>query len=131
MTSNNSTIWKKLWWAYFALSALAWSTSLFRIGSVYDAVMAVFAGYGIVGMWGYLRGLGIGWRKFWIAYLVLFVGYLLYVIGRLAWLAVQYPTGMVFYMLIATMLLCTPQCLALWRYSFRSDALWQAARVAA
>ncbi|WP_158886656.1 hypothetical protein [Rhodanobacter sp. L36] len=130
MTKSDSRIWKGLWWAYFALLALAGVSSCFGIHSLLDALLAVFNAYGLVGLWGYLRHLAIGWRRFWIVYFVLFVADAVYGVGLIAWLAWHSHAAMYYYMFAGAILLFAPQCLALWRYGFRSSSIWQAARVA-
>ena len=131
MTRNDSRSGKSLWWVYFGLLALAWFASLFDIHSLFDALLALFYGYGLVGLWGYLRDVAIGWRIFWATYLILFSAAVLYSIGLIAWFALQTSSGMLYAILVAGILLCIPQCVALWRYSFRSALLWQTAPVAA
>lgn len=130
MTANDSRIWTGLWWAYFVLVSLTTISSWFQIHSVLDGILAVFNGYGLVGLWGYLRRTAIGWRRFWVLYLVLFSVAAVYSVGLVAWAAVVSRTAMLYYMIVATTLLCIPQWLALWRYGFRSTPIWQAARVA-
>jgi hypothetical protein len=127
MTQTNSRIWNILWWSYFALLAIATISSWFRVHSLSDALLAVFGGFGLVGLWGYLRRVNIGWPKFWIAYFILFTTYALYSIGLIAWLAWQAHAVTYYYVAIGAALLVTPQGLALWRYGFRSGSLWRVA----
>ena len=131
MTANDSRIWTSLWWAYFLLILLTTISSWFRIHTVLDAALAVFNGYGLVGLWGYLRRKAIGWRKFWVTYFVLFLIAAIYSLGLVTWAALLSHTAMLYYVAVAAILLCIPQCLALWCYGFRSSSIWQAARVAA
>lgn len=131
MTQLDSRIWKGLWWAYFALLALTTVSSCFGIHSSLDALLDVFNAYGLVGLWGYLRGLAVGWRKFWVVYFILFVADTVYSVGLIAWFAWQSHAAMYYYMSVAAALLCIPQGLALWYYGFRSSSIWQAAQVAA
>jgi hypothetical protein len=131
MTHTDSRILKKLWWCYFALVALTTISSWFRIQSALDAMLAVFNGYALVGLWGYLRSSAIGWRKFWAVYFVLFMLSAAYSIGMVAWAAALSHTFMLYCILAVAILLCAPQCFALWRYAFRNTSIWQAARVAA
>jgi hypothetical protein len=131
MTASDSRTWASLWWSYFALIVLTTVASWFRIHTVLDAVLAIFNGYGLVGLWGYLRRMAIGWRKFWIVYFVLFLVAAVSSVGPVAWAALLSHSAMLYYMVVASILLCAPQCLALWRYGFRSASIWQAARVAA
>jgi hypothetical protein len=131
MTHTNSHTWQNLWWAYFVLLALVFVRSLFGIHSPLDVFSAIFDGFGLVGLWGYLRGTAIGWRMFWAIYFALLVVQVICGVGGIALFAVQSGTVMSYAMLAALILLVIPQCLALWRYAFRSRAIWQAARVAA
>ena len=131
MTKTDSHIWKGLWWVYFAVVALSTISSWFRTHSILDALLDVFSGFALVGLWGYLRGLAIGWRNFWIAFFVFFTVDAAYSVGLVAWVAFQSHAAMYYWMLAAAILLCIPQCLALWRYGFRSNSMWRAARVAA
>ncbi len=130
MTHTISRPWKILWWSYFALVAITTVSSWFGIRSVSGALLAVFNGYALVGLWGYLRHVSIGWRKFWIVYFLLFAAYAIYSIGLFAAVAWQSHAAMYYYMAVGAVFLVTPQCLALWRYGFRSSSLWQAAQVA-
>lgn len=131
MTQTHSRIRQILWWCYFTLMAIATVSSWTRVRSLPDALWAVFGGYALVGLWGYLRRVTIGWRKFWMAYFILFTGYVLYSIGLLAWVAWQAHATTYLYVAMGAVLLVTPQCLALWRYGFRGSSIWQAAPVAA
>ena len=131
MTQTDSRIWKSLWWAYFVVVVITTVSSWFGIHSLLDALLAFFNAYALVGLWGYLRRVSIGWRKFWIVYFILFAAQAVYGVGLVAWLAWQSHAAMYYYMFVAAILLCIPQCLALWRYGFRSSSIWQAARVAA
>jgi len=131
MTQTNSHIWKNLWWAYFILLALVLVRSLFSIHSSLDAVSAVFNGLGLIGLWGYLRGVAIGWRMLWSIYLALFVISMIFGIAGTALFAAKSGSVVSYSMFVALILLAIPQCLALWRYAFRSRAIWQAAQVAA
>lgn len=131
MTQLNSRILNILWWCYFVLMALAMVSSWLRIHSVLDAVLAVFGGYGLVGLWGYLRRVAVGWRKFWIVYFIIFVAAALCGVGLIAWVAGVTHSATSYFVLIAAILLCAPHCFALWHYAFRSDPMWQAARVPA
>jgi putative Ca2+/H+ antiporter (TMEM165/GDT1 family) len=91
---------------------------------------AIFDGFGLVGLWGYLRGIAIGWRVFWGIYLALLVVQIACGIAGTALFAAKSGTVMAYLFAIALFLLAAPQCWALWRYAFRSSAIWQAAKVA-
>jgi hypothetical protein len=131
MTQIDSRIRKSLWWAYFVVVALTTISSWFDISSLLDALLAVFNAYALVGLWGYLRRISIGWRKLGVVYSALFAAQAVYGIGLVSWLAWQSHAAMYYYMVVAAILLSIPQCLVLWRYGFRSASIWQAARVAA
>ena len=130
MTHNNSRTWQSLWWAYFFLLALIFVRSLFNIHSPLDMLAAILDGFGLVGLWGYLRGIAIGWRVFWGIYLALFLIELACGVAGTALFAAKSGAVMPYLLVIALLLLAAPQCLALWRYAFRSGAIWQAANVA-
>ena len=131
MTQITSRTWQNLWWAYFVLLALVFVRSLFDIHSPLDAFSAIFDGFGLVGLWGYLRRITIGWRMFWVIYLVLLAVQVACGVAGIALYAAKSGTVTSYAMLAALILVVIPQCLALWRYAFRSRAIWQAARVAA
>jgi hypothetical protein len=131
MAQTNSRIWKILWWSYFALVAITTISSWFDIHSVSDALLAVFNAYALVGLWGYLRRVSIGWRKFWIVYSALFTAYAVYGVGLVASLAWQSHAAMYYYMVVGAVPLVAPQCLALWRYGLCNASIWQPTQVAA
>jgi hypothetical protein len=131
MTQTNSRIWKNLWWAYFVLLALVLIRSLFSIQSPLDAAIAAFDGLGLVGLWAYLRSVAIGWRMLWVLYLVLFAVAIFCGVAGIALFAAKSGTIMSYVTLTALSFVTIPQWFALWRYVYRSPAIWQTARVAA
>lgn len=131
MAQSESRIWKIFWWSYFAVLAITTVSSWFGIRSVSEVLLAVVDGYALVGLWGYLRQVSIGWRKFWVVYFALFTAYAVYGIGQFAWLAWQSHAAMYYAMTVGAVLLIAPQYWALWRYAFRSTAIWQTTQAAA
>ncbi len=116
---------RTLWWIYFALIALYWLLAVFSVHTLSDGLQAAFFGFGLVGLWGYLRHVAIGWRALWIAYLALFV---LWVVGNIVLHFVRGPAAGVLPALIAAfgvLLVFGLAAWALWRYSFRCASLWQ------
>ena len=131
MTQTNSRIWKNLWWAYFALLALALGWSLFSIRSPLDVASVVFNGLGLAGLWAYLRGVAIGWRMLWVLYLALFAFAIFCGVAGIALFAAKSGTILPYVMLAQVSLATIPQWFALWCYAFRRPTVWQTARVAA
>jgi hypothetical protein len=131
MTQTKSRTWQNLWWAYFVLLVLVFVRSLFNIHSPPDVIWTIFDGFGLVGLWGYLRCMAIGLRAFWAIYLALLMIQVICAVAGIALFAAKSDTVMSYAMLAALFLLAIPQCFAIWRYAFRSRAIWQAARVAA
>lgn len=106
-----------LWWAYFAVIVLSFLLLLVRLRSAQDAVVVIFEGVGLVGVWGYLRGVAVGRRVFWLAYL--WVAVVLAVCG-IAGLALVWGTPGVerlSFVFAAGVLLAVPEFVAIWRYS--------------
>ena len=122
---------RPFWTAYFCLACLAWLFGLvFGDHSPIDLLNSALFGMGLVGLWGYINDLRIGWRLFWVAFFVFSsaaVGYLLLVLlaepamrgDSEAWIILAVGVALAF-----------PQWLAWWRYAFRSPHLWAASDVA-
>ena len=116
-----------LWWLYFVLIALDCLGTVLRVHSVLDGVQLAFWALGLVGLWGYLRPVRILARRFWMAYLGLFV---LWIVFNIAVLFGRHPDAGLMPSLAASLVLalvCGPQVWALWCYVFRSPRVWRAA----
>ncbi len=117
-----------LWWLYFAFIAWSWVRSLIDLHGIPDFVLSIFNGYGVVGLWGYLRGTIIGWRTFWVVYFVFFIAEVGYSVLPAGWLGVQSGSLVVLSMVVGAALVCVPQGVALWRYAFHNQQAWRSAR---
>ena len=116
-----------LWWLYFAFTAWWWVLSLFDLHGIPDFVLAIFNGYGVVGLWGYLRGTVIGWRRFWAVYFVLFIVEVGYSVLPAGWLGVQSGYPHVLGVVVCAALVCVPQGDAHKRNAFHNQQAWRAA----
>jgi len=116
-----------MWWVYFVLvGVLTLSGMLQGPWSPLDVLASIFAAFSLVGLWGYIRQVPIGWKQFWVVYfaLSLFLSVVL-TVGILV--AVELPPGTLglFLALLALGgLFAAPLYVALWRYAFRSAHLW-------
>jgi len=117
---GNSVRARSWWWAYFALSVVMNLVSILLARSPLDALNAVFCGLGLVCLWGYIRGLAVGWRQFWAVYLLL---NLLLGFVSLALNAGEVPIAM---LALATAFVF-PLLLANYRYAFKRPEIWGAA----
>jgi hypothetical protein len=90
--------------------------------SPFDLALSVFFSFGLVGLWGFIRNVAIGWRPFWVGYFVLVMVGVLYSIGDL----VLGPAVDTDFLLVAGVacLITIPQWAALWSYAFRSPGIW-------
>ena len=105
------------WWAYFALSVAMNLVSILLARSPLDALNAVFYGLGLVCLWGYIRGLAVGWRQFWAVYLLL---NLLLGLVSLALNAGEVPMAL----LVLATVFVFPLFLANYRYAFMQPEIW-------
>lgn len=117
-----------MWWIYFALISVYWLLAVFSMHSVLDVLQMVFWAVGLVGLFGYLRRMAIGWWQLWGGYLVLFT----------VWVAVNIvngfmhaPPGNTMASLAAAVVIVLvfgPAAWALSRYALRCPDLWRASR---
>lgn len=111
------------WWAYLALFIVANLVSILMARSPLDALDAVFRGFGLVCLWGYIRGLAVGWRQFWVAYLLLSL--LLELVSlvlniRQSWV----DAGSVIALHAVAAAIAFPLYLANYRYAFKCPDIW-------
>jgi hypothetical protein len=106
------------WWAYFALSVVMNLVLILLARSPLDAVNAVFSGLGLVCLWGYIRGLAVGWRQLWAVYLLL---NLLLSLVSLSLNAGEVP----FALLAISTVFAFPLFLANYRYAFKRPEIWR------
>ena len=116
-----------LWWRfYFALLCVLFALSaLSGPASPLDVALTVVHAFALVGLFGYLRSVAIGWREFWLVYLGLSLS--LHATGlafALSHEAVR-ETGLAVILTLLALLML-PMFLALWRYAFRCPGLWAA-----
>jgi len=113
-----------LWWLYFALIALDCLIAVFLVHSVLDGLQLAFWALGLVGLWGYLQRVPILGRRAWMAYLGLFVTWL---VLNIAVHYSRHPDAGLMPSLMASLglaVVCGPLAWALWCYVFRSPRLW-------
>lgn len=123
--TGNQRVW---WWAYFALSCLALVASI-ATGwrwSLRDVLAPMFYAIGLVGLWGYLRGIALGPRAFWRVYFCATLAGAAWSVGHTLLQAGHSDATFLLPLLLAAVALCLPSWLALWRYAFRSGSMWQA-----
>lgn len=114
-----------LWWLYFGLIALDCVFAVLQVHSVLDGLQLAFWALGLVGLWGYLRRVAIVHRRAWMAYLALFV---LWLVFNIVVLFGRHPDAGLMPSLAASLglaVVCGPQAWALWCYVFRSPRVWR------
>ena len=116
-----------LWWAYFMLLVGLTLLGFLFTGSPLDVAYGIFDAVGLIGLWGWLRQVAIGWRAFWACYLALTVLFSL-LEAAIGFFGASPPDFQTLVLgLCAIVLLLSPLYVALWRYAFRSDSVWVAA----
>ncbi len=117
-----------LWWIYLALMGLNWVLSWFDARTLVDMLGIAFWGMALAGLAGYLLRRALGPRLLWMAYLALFVLWLLVQAGMM--IARNPGAGVLASVAAAgaTALVFGPTAWALWRYAWRCPDLWLAAR---
>ena len=114
-----------LWRAYFVLLLLVFVLGTF-VGphSVPVLLKTIFYAFGLVAIWGLIRGIAIGWRPFWIVYFWLVMAGVVYTLAALAFgPGAPWPLGL--WLVVGGGLLVTaPQWVALWLYAFRRPGIW-------
>lgn len=115
-----------LWLGYWVLMVVLSGFSLLTgLDHPLDLVEGVFHALSLVALWGWLRGIAIGTSGLWRGYLVLLM---LSLRLRMAWSFFQpggesaAEWGLV---LVIVLGVNGPLWYALWRYGFRSEAIWQ------
>lgn len=122
---------KSKWWSvYFSLMSLAFVASLL-LGNhpPIRFLTYIFNGLGLVGLWGYISDKALGWRVFWIVYLVFSIALAALNFVPSLWDGLQHDLPWLSLLLVAV-LIQLPGWIALWRYAFRSPHIWQRAVVA-
>lgn len=126
--STKKSTW---WWIYFAFQLFVWIFELFTGGHApVDLLLSAFFGIGLVGFWGYLRGVSIGPRVLWPIYFCLLVAAAAYGAGSALLRAAHSDAAFIVPLLLVVVVLTYPLWLALWRYAFRSNDIWRASRIA-
>lgn len=128
--ASNKSVW---WWAYFALSIAV------LVGSIVtgwrwplrDALQSAFSAIGLLGLWGYLRGVPIWARTFWVGYFDVTLAGAAWVVGRTLLQAAHSDPLFLVSLLLVAVAFCIPSWLALWRYAFRSASMWHHVAAAA
>lgn len=116
-----------LWWLYFALIALDCVFAVLQVHSYMDGLQLAFWALGLVGLWGYLQHVAIIGRRAWLAYLALFVAWIVF---NIAVLFGRHPDAGLMPSLAASLGLAVmngPLVWALWCYVSRSPRVWQPA----
>ncbi|MEZ5463566.1 hypothetical protein [Dokdonella sp.] len=124
MNHPENTVPSYIWWFYFALSLLLSVVSLIQgVSSPIELAFGIVNAFALVGLWGYISQVAVGWRLFWVLYFVAsvvanIVGFALFAAGigqrDFAFLAI----------VSFSIVLVAPMYLALWRYAFRSPKVW-------
>lgn len=114
-----------LWTVYFVFLLL-----VFVLGTVLgphsplELLKTIFFGFGLVALWGLIRGIAIGWRLFWVVYFCLVMAGVAYTIGNLAFGSdAPWPLSLWLFVL-GGLLVTVPQWVALWLYAFRRPGIW-------
>lgn len=113
-----------LWWVYFALITINCAVAVLQVHTLPDGLQLGFWALGLVGLWGYLQRVPILDRRVWMAYLALFV---LWLVFNVAVLFGRHPDAGLMPSLAASLglaVVCGPQAWALWCYVFRSPRVW-------
>lgn len=113
------------WWCgYLVLLVLFVVLGLLRgPGSPIGVIFALLHTFALVGVYGYVYGIAIGWREFWAGYLVLAIALDLAAAVLGYWLEPLRDTVLALILLLVAVLLL-PMYVALWRYAFRSPQIW-------
>lgn len=113
------------WWAYFLAFSLMLVAAVF-LGShtPLDVLNTLVSGLGLVGLWGYVRNVAIGWRKFWAGCFLLNLLFFLHFLGGSAWLAWEQSNAFPILLALVVGAFCFPLLLANFLYAFRSDLVW-------
>ncbi|MGH9439462.1 MAG: hypothetical protein ACRD22_16630 [Terriglobia bacterium] len=122
--ASNKSIW---WWAYFALSVTVLVASILTgwRWPLRDVLLSAFYAIGLVGLWGYLRGVPILVRTFWVAYFCVTLAGAAWSIGRTLLQVAHSDALFLGSVLLVAVAFCIPSWLALWRYAFRSGGTWR------
>lgn len=79
--------------------------------------------FALVGLWGYLRQVPVGWKEFWAVYFVLSLALsLVALVANATYSGALEPLTLV--MLSLASLLVLPLYFALWQYAFSSPRVW-------
>lgn len=114
------------WWAYFlVLTVLTVAGLLSGPGSFVEALLGVVTTFALVGLWGYMRQIAIGWKQFWAVYFCISLALNGTALVGFA-ITSRHPLDASMLMFLATTaVLLAPLHLALWRYAFRSPRVWR------
>lgn len=111
------------WWLYVVLlcgiSALSLMTGP---SSPLEFALGMFNLFALAGLWGYIRQVAVGWQPVWAAYFVLSL-----MLGAVPLVLMLIDPGPSLGLVVAlgfSSALVLPLYLALWRYAFRSPAVW-------
>lgn len=115
-------LWLGYWGLMVALSGVSLLTGL---DHPLDLVEGVFHALSLVALWGWLRGIAVGTSGLWRGYLVLFLLNMFWGLAGLASGAGGEPVDGWWLVLVIVLGLNGPLCYALWRYGFRSEAIWR------
>jgi hypothetical protein len=89
-----------------------------------DISMTLFNSVAVIGLWGYVYDLPMGWREFWMIYFPLSVISPAYGVWEFA-MGPGAPWPLTLWLAaFVLMLLNVPLWIGLWRYAFRSPAIW-------
>ena len=114
------------WKLYFAFLAVCVAVYLVRqVSSPAEFLWGLLSAAVLVGLWGYIRQVPIGWRAFWVLYFIYMAWGALVTLYYLAGSIVNLEKGL-FNGLVIGSVLAAPLFVALWRYTFRSPHIWVA-----
>jgi hypothetical protein len=132
--ASNKSVW---WWVYFLLALGVYGASVFlkwhlaqgRLAVTFgwaqgNENVALLYGFSFLGLLGYLRGIAVWRRWFWVGYACLTyagaaVGFVLILLQALH----SHVLILVLLLLVGTAF-AVPMWVALWRYAFRSSNVW-------
>ncbi len=126
-----SGFWRACWWGYFVLQGVASvSALLIEPASLRSVALATFFGVGLFGLWGYLRNVRIGARRFWVAYFWLLIVGAGTSTASTLWHALHSDAVFLLSLLLLAVVCAVPSWVAIWRYASPGNPVWAVQPVA-
>ncbi|WP_440224202.1 hypothetical protein ACQQ2N_03045 [Dokdonella sp. MW10] len=114
------------WWMVYLFLMLVLSVAgiVSGVDSPAALLMSIVNGYAIVGLWGWLSQKAIGWRSVWCGYAFFLMAGGFAFTAMLLWVASHERDPAYAVIALASVILSAPLWWAIWRYAFRSPAIW-------